>query len=257
MKVFKLTFSAALIIAASALLLSERLLAVTIPLDNAVINSSSQNQENNSKGSSSGGIAYVDIEFIFNQHPMTARLKTEFEAEVDKRKKEFMLIESSMTSIQDVIVSSTAEISKLKAEIDQVKKAIEEKNQPPKTMVLPGTTNVILVTPAVSSTTLKADPSIIDADEKIIKEREATIASLKEIYSKDKHEIDVKTKTNKSDLVKLEADNTQEVLSDIYKILGKIATEEGITIVVDKNNVLYGQASQDLTQKVLERMRGH
>jgi len=57
-------------------------------------------------------------------------------------------------------------------------------------------------------------------------------------------------------MVKLEASNTQDVLSDIYKMLEKIAVEENLTIVVDKNNVLYGQASQDLTEKLRDRMRG-
>ena len=255
MKYLKLSFPAAAFIAVFLFCCGTSSEAVTIPLDGAVVNGSGQN--NTTKNSSSGGgIAYVDIELIFNEHPMTARLKGDFETEVEKRKKEFSTIESSMSMIQDVIVSSSAEITKLKAEIVQVKKAIDEKNQAPKTMILPGTTNVVAISPAVSSSTVKADPAVIAIDEEIIKERESSIAVLKDKYAGKKRELEERTKSNKDELVKLETTNSQAVIEDIYKVLGKIAIEEGLTIVVDKNNVLYGQASLDLTQKVRDRMRG-
>jgi len=63
-------------------------------------------------------------------------------------------------------------------------------------------------------------------------------------------------KATKEDIIKLEADNTKAVLNDIYKMLEKIAVEDNLTIVIDKNNVLYGRASQDLTDKLRDRMRG-
>jgi len=79
---------------------------------------------------------------------------------------------------------------------------------------------------------------------------------MKAEYAKRQLDIEDKVKSNKDELIKLEDTNTKAVLADIYKLLDKLAVEFNLTIVIDKNNVLYGQASQDLTDKVRERMRG-
>ena len=227
--------------------------AVNIPLEAESI---SPGSVTGSVKNSSGGIAYVDIEMIFNEHPMTQRLKGEFEAEVTKRKKELSDIEGSMKNIQNIIVSTTTEISNLNKEIEQVKKAIEDSKKPPQQVLLPGTTNPVFVTPVMSTSTVKADPAIIDNDQKIIVDKSAGIAQLKEEYSKKQKELETKNKSNKEDLIKLEDTNTKAVLNDIYKLLQKLAIEYNLTIVIDKNNVLYGQSSQDLTDKVRDMMRG-
>jgi len=242
-----------LLSAATAVIFKTPCLSVEIQLDGAGVISSSQTE---SGRNGSGGIAYLDIEQIFNEHPMTLRLKGEFEAEVDKRKKELSDIENSMKYIQGVITSTTTEINGLKAEAEQIKKAISDSQRQPQTILLPGTTLPFVLQPVVSTGTVKADPAQLEADEKGIKDREAGLELLKAEYAKKARDIDVKNKTNKEDLVRLEATNTQQVLSDIYKVLQQIAIEDSLTIVVDKNNVLYGQSSQDITGIVRERMRG-
>jgi len=250
----KTLFLTAVMSAAIVCGLNVRSTAVEIPLNGGVI-SPGGGTKGESKNSSAG-IAYLDIEMIFNEHPMTARLKGEFEAEVAKRKKELSDMEGSIKYLQGVILSSTTEINKLKTEIDQVNNAIKEKNKPPQTILLPGTTTLFVVPAAVSTSTVKADPAIIDADEKTIKDKEAGIELIKADILKKQQEIVKKNKTNKEELIKLEDTNTKAVLSDIYKVIETLALEYNLTIVVDKNNVLYGQASQDLTDKLRDRMRG-
>jgi len=137
-----------------------------------------------------------------------------------------------------------------------MKKALNEKPPEPRQIVLPGTTNVVMVAPQTSTSTIKADPAQIDSEEKEIVDIQAGIEQIKAAITKKKEELETAKKKTKDDIVKLEASNTKAVLSDIYKMLEKIAVEENLTIVVDKNNVLYGQASQDLTDKLRERMRG-
>jgi Skp family chaperone for outer membrane proteins len=250
MKNLKFLFWVITLVFSMVLCSNRRLTAVEIPLDGGVISASGSGEVK----SAPGGIAYLDIEMIFNEHPMTARLKSEFETEVEKKKKELSDIEASMKLTQDIIVSTTTEISKLKTEVEQIRKAIEEAQKPPQTVLLPGTTYTVIVPPPASA--VKADPVLAEAKEKEIKDKEAFIEVLKKEYAIKQDELSAATKSNRDELVKLEASNTQAVLNDVYSILAKISVEENITIVVDKNNVLYGQASQDITEKVRDRMRG-
>lgn len=227
--------------------------AIEIPLDGGVITTTG---DKGAALSAPAGIAFVDIELIFNEHPMTARLKAEFEAEVDRRKRDFSVIESSIASVHEIIVSSQSEVNRLKKEIELVKTAIKEKDATPQTLMLPGTTNFFVLPISANANTVKADPAIIDADEKTISFLQENIDLLTAKQSELKRELEAAGKTNRADLVAMEDAHTQTVLKDVYKVLEKIASEEGLTIVVDKNNVLYGKASQDITEKVRDRMRG-
>ncbi|OGS04616.1 MAG: hypothetical protein A3G41_02060 [Elusimicrobia bacterium RIFCSPLOWO2_12_FULL_59_9] len=59
----------------------------------------------------------------------------------------------------------------------------------------------------------------------------------------------------KEDLEGLEKRKIQIVLGKIYQIVREIAEEEGISVVVDKNAILYGQEAVDLTEKTLAKIK--
>ncbi len=57
-------------------------------------------------------------------------------------------------------------------------------------------------------------------------------------------------------LIEIETRRTEILLGKIYRAVREVARENGVSIVVDKNQILFGQKSVDLTSKVLNRLKG-
>ncbi len=52
----------------------------------------------------------------------------------------------------------------------------------------------------------------------------------------------------------LEEGKTMTLMARIYKTLSEIANKDGYTIIVDKNNILYGENTVDITESVIWRL---
>jgi len=228
------------------------LYALEIPLDGGGVINGKQATTN---------IGYVDMEKIFAEHPMTKRMQDDFQAEIDKRRKEIKDMEGSIADLQRVIVSSSSEITQIKAEIDTLKtKAAVQQTMAAaqQAMAVSGSTSTSSqsLPPAIVGVSTASYQSQIDSKENDIRAKETGIEAMKQDIAKKKEEIAKQVRQNKDDLVRLEEKQTNSVLTDLYRVLEKIASEENITIIIDKNNVLYGQPGQDLTAKVRERLQG-
>ncbi|MBI5209503.1 MAG: OmpH family outer membrane protein [Elusimicrobia bacterium] len=57
-------------------------------------------------------------------------------------------------------------------------------------------------------------------------------------------------------LLELESRKTDLLLGKIHRAVQDVARREGISVVVDKTGILYGQDAVDLTEKVLQSLRG-
>lgn len=70
-------------------------------------------------------------------------------------------------------------------------------------------------------------------------------------------EADFKETESKAEenLLKLEKRKTEIILGNIYKILREVARENGVTVVVDSKQILYGYKGVDLTDKLIQRLR--
>lgn len=62
------------------------------------------------------------------------------------------------------------------------------------------------------------------------------------------------TEDAENDLRKREANLTEDILKKIYQTVQQIGKEKEFTIIIDKNNVLYGVDSLDITADVLKRL---
>jgi Skp family chaperone for outer membrane proteins len=227
------------------------LTAVEIPLD-----STGGSAPQSGGQPQSVSVGYVDMDKVFAQHPMTKRLKEEFIAEVDKRKKEIADMQAAADKAQQVIVSSQTEVSQLKSTLTVLRL----------TLASGTTTSAVSVSTAAASGAVISSPTInvqafasmdtMVAKEKDIKDREAAIALMQQNYEKQKQEILKRIKQNKDDLVALEEKNTASVLADLYSIVQKMADEEGMGVIFDKSSMLCGQTCSDMTQKVLDRLKG-
>jgi Skp family chaperone for outer membrane proteins len=59
-----------------------------------------------------------------------------------------------------------------------------------------------------------------------------------------------------SNLIDIESRRSEILLGRIYKAVREVARLEGVSVVVDKSQILYGQGSVDLTDKVIKRLEG-
>ncbi|MFH1724660.1 MAG: OmpH family outer membrane protein [Elusimicrobiota bacterium] len=57
-------------------------------------------------------------------------------------------------------------------------------------------------------------------------------------------------------LIEIEDRRAEILLGKIYQALRDVARENGVSVVVDKNQILFGQDSVDLTQKVIDKLEG-
>ena len=221
--------------------------SVEIPLDKhpeAVAANASQGSAN---------IAYVDIDKVFSEHPMTKRLKDEFCLTADKKKIELKSLLAEIARIEQIIVSSASIVNKSKEEVVNFKNMGSKLIQSV-TQSSAAASQVVQSTAAPSAKLLT--PSEIAEKEKLIAGMEKEIEGLKKKIEEKKLEIPKLVETQKECLNKLEEDQTNAVLIDIYSVFEKVAEEEDVTIIIDKNQLLYGKSVKDLTEKVLDRLRG-
>lgn len=77
----------------------------------------------------------------------------------------------------------------------------------------------------------------------------------KELAAKDeefqKHQAQVE-----KNLLELEDKRTEMLLGKIYVVVQEVARESGVSVVVDKSQILYGQRTVDLTDRVVKKLEG-
>jgi Skp family chaperone for outer membrane proteins len=56
------------------------------------------------------------------------------------------------------------------------------------------------------------------------------------------------------DMKQLQTQKTYGVMSKIYAVLQGLSRDESITVVLDKQYVLYGEETVDLTERLIERL---
>jgi len=85
---------------------------------------------------------------------------------------------------------------------------------------------------------------------------ETDIVTKKQTLQKKEWEYEEFKKKVETELKDFEESKTLLVMGELYRIIEDLAKEENISIVVEKASILYGQAKTDLTEKVLDRIRG-
>ena len=92
------------------------------------------------------------------------------------------------------------------------------------------------------------NPALVEIDAKI--ELKTRDLAQKESDYKDRQS------ATEKDLLDLESRKTEILLGKIYKAVQDVAHKEGVSVVVDKGNILYGHDAVDLTEKVLKYLKG-
>ncbi len=264
-------------ILASALLLCALCSARTSALELAL-------EENRAE---TGTIGYVDLERVFVEHPETLKAKENFQ-------KDLSLKEKYINGRKEEIFALRAELEKLRRELETLRSlsgcevlpstaaATGQTPPPPLTFCPeppPPPYPFEMVEEAVSTATAAgpvpyADLSVPRRTEPVLSpgytgqealmralapqtpvaEMETNIAErMQELKDKEAALTRYK-KSAEQDLLKLENSRTRFILGNIYIIMKDLADEEGLSVVVDKKNILFGQRAVDLTDKLLERL---
>jgi Skp family chaperone for outer membrane proteins len=204
-------------------------------------------------------VGYVDVNALFEEHPMTVRLKEDFLKEADKRKQIEKAERLKLDALENVFVSSTTEVKQLRQDIENIKK---NQNQPQflpqsPSLQVSATNQTRLLSPAVSTSSITVSPEAqIKAKEELIGVKEKAIAALKNDIEKKKLEMSGIKKKHRVELEKLEANQSEMVIADLDQVIEEVAKEENLTVILDKSNILYGKTVKNVTDKVRQRLRG-
>ncbi len=100
-------------------------------------------------------------------------------------------------------------------------------------------------TPAPSAPTL--GQRLLEVDAKII--------SLQSEVSRKEDDLTREHDEADHGLLDVESRKTDQVLARLYRAITEVAHAEGVSVVVDKTNILYGHPAVDITDKVLKHLK--
>ena len=217
-------------------------------------------------------VAYVNMHKIFEAFPGTEKARAELRQQIDEKKAE--------------ITARKEEIAKLKGEVDFLRKQMsavepgkapkapppeEEETQPaPESKgpdqvtplaLPPGSPMKFLFSPPQASTDVEKQvkppveisssaPSIlpgIPSPGPQLKDKEADLA-------RKQADLDAFVGAAEADIKRMEEGQTMTIMAQIYKTLQDIAAKEGYSVVIDRENLLYGDKAVDITDQVIWKL---
>jgi Skp family chaperone for outer membrane proteins len=179
-----------------------------------------------------GSIGFVDIQRIYKSFPETIKAREN--------------LNELMHQAEDQLNLRKAELLRLRSELSTLK---IEREFLARTPILISTTTA-LVPPAQSGNPITPGtiPPLGELNSRIA--FKAGEIAQREVAFKEQQSL-----TEKG-LVDIESRKTEMLLNRIHKAIQEVAQREGISVVIDKTNVLFGHETVDLTEKVLQFLRG-
>ncbi|MBI4396722.1 MAG: OmpH family outer membrane protein [Elusimicrobia bacterium] len=229
-------------------------------------------------GRNGGAVGYVDMEDVFREFPETQKAKSEYYVELAKRKKELADWEKELADLREQLTVLRTTLSEADA-MPQVSTAASP--VPPvgmpvlsgSTVTAPATSTATAFAPIVPNTapatsdfsrsptglspeTFPAGavgpgfgPGAADAVRASLVERERILVEKEAALNKAKQEA-VQALRN------MEEKRSMQIYGKLYHAITQIAEEEGVSLVVDKSSIIYGQSAIDLTERLRRRIRG-
>lgn len=107
--------------------------------------------------------------------------------------------------------------------------------------------------PSAEDLQARAEKELRERDQRVKDLDAAVAAKQKDISDKESGLTDFQAQLEKN-LVDIESKRSEMLLGRIYKAVRETALENGVSVVIDKSAILFGQGSVDLTGKVLKRL---
>jgi Skp family chaperone for outer membrane proteins len=198
--------------------------------------------------------AYVDINFVFKNHPWTSLTKDSLQTQLKEKAAEIEKIQGGIA----VLKKETAELEEFR---ESLKPFYAESYLAAGSGLLPLPQNkaedeqidMISRTLVFGGADIRFNSPIDSAA--LLEENEAKIAAnISQMYEKDIliEQLRFDTKTR---VLQEEAVEVQEILEDIYAELKLFALKRNIALIVNKPDILYGQKPFDITAEFTDRLR--
>ena len=252
-----------------ALILSNAF-AIEIPLDNF---------------GKSTKVAYVSMHKIFEAFPETEKARIELNRLIDERKAE-------ITAKKEEIALLKGEIAFLRKQMSAVAPSAAPKTLAPHILpppdqaaaptqaeggitgltsltLPPGSPLGFIFTPPAESTATPREtetqvpgrtsslPTVSTSAPAILPGIPSPAPQLKEketVLAQKESEMEIFIGVAEDDVKKMEEGKTMTLFARIYKAMEEIAGKEGYSVIVDKDNILYGENAVDITQAVIWRL---
>jgi len=176
-------------------------------------------------------LGVVDMQKIYQLYPQTVNAKDDYMKKLQEKK--------------DFLSKKQQELDKIKSQIAVLETTFKAPSSPP-------IVNTSTTTPALDMSTGTVSPAISSGttSNKLLPELKTTLEAKQSEY------MDAR-KQAEDDLKAFEKQQSQFILGNLYKALRELADEEQVAVVVDKSTVLYGSSTIDLTDKLLNKVRGY
>ena len=216
------------------------------------------------KGAGGGtGVGFVDMNELFKGYSKVDEVKKEYDALNEEKRKGLEEVNKKTEDVRGRMEKNRVRIEELKQNLKMLRSSA----------------SVIVTDIAVEDSsgavyvineTVTSPPPLPtrDIDERLriakqIKEAEQLFLleqSVLEKNEKEKSELGKEYEDKKAgiekELADFEESKTLKIMSEFYSLIGDLAKEENISIVIEKTGILYGQPAIDLTEKLKERLRG-
>jgi Skp family chaperone for outer membrane proteins len=177
-------------------------------------------------------VGFVDMDSIYQDYPETQKARAEFRKEVARHK--------------NAIAERERELEDLERQVRALKEA------PPVPDESPAVSTGARVSPSGQAGDAYANLFSTGAPSSVqegLAVREAQLTQRRAGLEKTRAEA-------VQSLRDFEAKQSKQILGRLYKALVQVAEEQGISLVVDKSAILYGQNAIDLTEALSRRVRG-
>lgn len=209
--------------------------------------------EENSKNTSCLPVAFVDIDEAFNAHPRTIAVKEQIREKILAKEREVATAKEDIEQRTQENIRLTALGRELKPFYERIvvepHPLLPKIEEPADTLALDNLLNRLTF---AQTAVLTASPLNTPAQ---LEDITARIAENKQVIEKQSFFIDNYKYTTREEILKLEQQEVQEILQDIYREIKSFAQKRNIGAIVRKDELLYGEKPVNVTQDFINRLK--
>lgn len=217
------------------------------------------------------GIGYVDLRLLFKLFPDTRKAKLSFEDALHQTEEQINLRRAEIIGLRAAIARLQAERGLEQrtplAGLPPAQETNASRSSPPPNIPgapqapAPGSAAAPGL-PEYGATAASLAPGVSPSSAAVAspaaaRPRESDLAIAEKAKLLEIKEADFKTFESQAEksLLDLESRKTEILLGKIYAAIQEVAKAEGVAVVLDKSQILFGRQGVDLTGKVLQRMK--
>jgi len=188
-------------------------------------------------------IGCVDMNRMMYEYPDAKKIKDELSANLNARKENIKNFQSQIDATELEIKQMEEQLRKYDEEQKKAKEiaavaALTESAE------MSSSTETIIVVDTGTITQISS-PTFTNAD----------IETKKVTLEKQKNDLEKYITVTKQEEKDINNKAKKNIMGKIYDAIKEVSSEEGLTVLVDSCNLIYGEDAQDITEKVLKKLK--